>query len=87
MEFNYSSQRHNARYYDNGNERGHSISCTNTPVPQVVLTAFRSTHPNDNVYKWKLRNDGTWKAHHNRSSVKWEATYTDAGISVKEEIA
>jgi hypothetical protein len=87
VEFNHASQRHDARYDDNGNQRSHSISCTDGPVPQVVLTAFRSTHPNDNVYEWKLRNDGNWKAHYLRGAVKWEATYTAAGVLVKEEIA
>ena len=87
VEFNHSSQRHSSRYDDNGNERRHSISCTDGPVPQVVLTAFRSTHPNDNVYEWKLRNDGTWRAHYMRGAIKWEATYTPAGVLIKEEQA
>jgi hypothetical protein len=85
VEFNHSSQRHSSRFDDSGNERRHSISCTDGPVPQVVLTAFRSTHPNDIVYEWKLRNDGNWKAHYMRGTVKWEATYTAAGVLVKEE--
>jgi hypothetical protein len=85
VEFNHSSQRHDARFDDNGVEKSHSISCTDGPVPQAVLTAFRSTHPNDNVYEWKLRNDGTWRAHFMRGAVKWEATYTPAGVLVKEE--
>jgi hypothetical protein len=85
VEFNHSGQRHDARYDDNGNERSHSISCTDGPVPQAVLTAFRSTHPNDNVYEWKLRSDGNWKAHFMRGAVKWETTYTATGVFVKEE--
>jgi hypothetical protein len=85
VEFNHSSQRHEARFDDNGTERHHGINCIEGPVPQVVLTAFRSTHPNDNVYEWKLRNDGTWKAHFMRGTVKWEATYTAAGVLIKEE--
>jgi hypothetical protein len=85
VEFNHSNQRHGARYDNSGTEKRHSISCIEAPVPQVVLTAFRSTHPNDNVYEWKLRNDGTWKAHFMRGSVKWEATYTAAGVLIKEE--
>lgn len=87
VEFNHSSQRHDARYDDNGNQRSHSISCIDGPVPQAVLTAFRSTHPNDNVYEWKLRNDGTWRAHYMRGAIKWEATYTPAGVLIKEEQA
>jgi hypothetical protein len=85
VEFNHSNQRHEARFDDNGGERHHGITCLDGPVPQVVLTAFRNTHPNDNVYEWNLRNDGTWKAHFMRGTVKWEATYTAAGILVKEE--
>jgi hypothetical protein len=87
VEFNHSNQRHEARFDDNGTEKHHSITCIEAPVPQVVLTAFRSTHPNDNVYEWKLRNDGTWKAHYMRGTVKWEATYTVAGVLIKEERA
>jgi hypothetical protein len=85
VEFNHFSQRHGARYDDNGNQKRHSITCTDGPVPTIVLNAFRSTHPNDIVYEWKLRNDGTWKAHFMRGTVKWEATYTAAGVLVKEE--
>ncbi len=85
VEFNHASQRHSAGFDDNGTEKHHSISCTNAAVPQIVLTAFRSTHPNDIVFEWNLRNDGTWKAHFNRGTVKWEATYTAAGVLVKEE--
>ena len=85
VEFNHASQRHDVQYDDNGNQRSHSVSCTDGPVPQAVLTAFRSTHPNDNVYEWKLRSDGNWKAHFMRGAVKWETTYTAAGVFVKEE--
>jgi hypothetical protein len=85
VEFNHVNQRHEARFDDNGGEKHHNISCISDPVPQVVLTSFRSTHPNDTVYEWNLRNDGTWKAHFLRGTVKWEATYTAAGVLVKEE--
>jgi hypothetical protein len=87
VEFNHANQRHEARFDDNGTEKHHNITCIEAPVPQVVLSAFRSTHPNDNVYEWKLRNDGTWKAHYIRGTVKWEATYTATGVLVKEEQA
>lgn len=87
VEFNNESQRHEARFEDNGTEKHHNVSCINAAVPQVILTAFRSTHPNDTVYEWNLRNDGTWKAHFMRGTVKWEATYTAAGVLVKEEQA
>jgi hypothetical protein len=87
VEFNHASQRHEARFDDNGTEKHHSVTCLNAPVPQVILTAFRSTHPNDTVYEWKLRADGTWKAHFMRGTVKWEATYSAAGVLIKEEQA
>ncbi len=87
VEFNHTSQRHEARFDDSGVEKHHSVTCLDAPVPQIILTAFRSTHPNDNVYEWNLRNDGTWKAHYMRGTVKWEATYTAAGVLVKEEKA
>jgi hypothetical protein len=83
-EFNHSGLRHRASFDDNGNQRSHSISCTDGPVPVAVLNAFRTTHPNDLVYEWKL-NAGNWKAHFMRGAVKWEATYTAAGVLVSEE--
>jgi hypothetical protein len=87
VEFNHSSQRHEARFDDNGGERHHNVTCISGPVPQVVLDAFRATHPTNTVYEWKLRSDGTWKAHYNKGTVKWEATYTAAGVLVKDELA
>ncbi len=87
VEFNHTSQRHSAGFDDNGTERRHSVTCISAPVPQVVLDAFRATHPTSTVYEWKLRNDGTWKAHYFKGTVKWEATYTAAGVFVKDEIA
>jgi predicted dithiol-disulfide oxidoreductase (DUF899 family) len=87
VEFNHSSQRHGARYDNNGVEKRHGVSCLEGPVPQVVLTAFRATHATELVYEWKLRNDSTWKAHYFKGTVKWEATYTAAGVLIKDEIA
>ena len=87
VEYNHASQRHNSRFDNNGVEKHHSITCIEAPVPQIVLTAFRNTHTNDLVYEWKLRNDGTWKAHYLRGAVKWEATYSAAGVLIKEEQA
>lgn len=84
-QFNHSSQRHSAGFDDSGNQTSHSVICTDGPVPQVVLDAFRQRFPSDNVYEWKLRNDGTWKAHFMRGSLKYEATYTAAGALLKFE--
>ncbi len=86
-QFNHSSQRHSAGFDDNGHQSSHSILCIDAPVPQVVLDAFRQRFPTDNVYEWKLRNDGTWKAHFMRGAVKYEATYNAAGTLLKFESA
>ncbi|HEV7781228.1 MAG TPA: hypothetical protein VGO58_08170 [Chitinophagaceae bacterium] len=87
VQFNHSSQRHDAGYDDNGHRSSHSIICIDGTVPEIVLQAFRQGFPTDNVYEWKLRNDGTWKAHFMRGAVKFEATYTAAGALVKFERA
>jgi hypothetical protein len=87
VQFNHSSQRHHAGYDDNGHRSSHSIICTDGPVPQIVLDAFRQRFPTDNVYEWKLRNDGTWNAHFMRGAIKYEATYTATGTLLKFEQA
>ncbi|HUR66059.1 MAG TPA: hypothetical protein VMZ03_06880 [Chitinophagaceae bacterium] len=87
VQFNHSSQRHDAGYDDNGHRSSHSIICIDGTVPEIVLQAFRQRFPTDNVYEWKLRTDGTWKAHFMRGSVKYEATYTASGDLVKFERA
>jgi hypothetical protein len=87
VEFNHQSQRHSSRFDDNGVSKKHNITCTSGTVPAVVLAAFRATHPTEVVTEWKLRNDGTWKAHYLKNTVLWEATYTVAGVLVKDEIA
>lgn len=84
-QFNHTNQRHSAGFDDNGNQRSHSIQCTDGPVPEVVLNAFRQRFPTDNVYEWKLRNDGTWKAHFMRGTDKYEATYNASGTLLKFE--
>lgn len=85
VQFNHSSQRHSAGYDDSGHRSSHSIICTDGPVPQVVLDAFRQLYPGDVVYEWKLRNDGTWKAHIMRGAVKYEATFSASGSLLKFE--
>ncbi len=87
VQFNHSSQRHSAGYDDSGHRSSHSIICLDGSVPQAVLDAFRQRFPTDNVYEWKLRNDGTWKAHFMRGAIKYEATYTATGTLVKFEQA
>ncbi len=85
VEFNHQNQRHSVGFDDKGTEKHHNISCTSGAVPQAVLNAFRARNPNDNVYEWKLTSDGNWKAHFLRNNVKWETTFTPAGVFVKEE--
>lgn len=37
------------------------------------------------VYEWNLRNDGSWKAHIMRGTVKYEATFSATGALLKFE--
>jgi len=84
-QFNHNNQRHEAGFDDNGHQTSHSIICIDAPVPGVVLDAFRQRFPTDNVYEWKLGNDGTWKAHFMRGTLKYEATYSATGTLLKFE--
>lgn len=55
--------------------------------PQAVLNAFVAKFGNVSVRQWKLRSDGTWRAHFTRNGVAWEATFTASGTLVKSEAA
>jgi hypothetical protein len=55
--------------------------------PQAVLSAFVANFGNVAVREWKLRSDGTWRAHFTRNGVAWEATFTSNGTLVKSEPA
>lgn len=55
--------------------------------PQAVLNAFVANFGNVAVREWKLRSDGTWRAHFTRNGVAWEATFTSNGTLVKSEPA
>lgn len=55
--------------------------------PQLVATAFVANFGNVTVQQWKLRGDGTWRAHFSKNGVAWEATFTAAGTLVKSEPA
>lgn len=85
-QFNLSDQRHDARFDDNGRQSSHTVISL-AAVPAVVLEAFRQRFPNDNVYEWKLRNDGTWRAHFMRGTIKYEATFAADGTFLKFEQA
>ena len=82
VEFNHQSQRHHCGFDNNGQQSSHTISCTNAVVPAAVLNAFRSRNPNDNVYEWNQRTDGTWKAQpaHQRFSTRRHALATDLNL-------
>jgi hypothetical protein len=83
-QFNHNSSRNDASFDDRGNRRSHSVISLDA-VPSAVLAAFRQQFANDVVYEWKLRNDGTWKAHFMRGTVKWEATFSATGSLIKVE--
>ena len=85
VQFNQSNQRHSAGYDDNGHRSSHSVISLSAAVPQVILDAFRQLYPGDMVYEWNLRNDGTWKAHMMRGTVKYEATFSATGTLLKFE--
>jgi hypothetical protein len=87
VQFNTGGQRHDAGFDDNGHQSNHSVISLDAAVPQVVLNAFRTRFPTDNVYEWNLRTDGTWKAHFMRGTVKYEATYSADGVFIKFEQA
>lgn len=55
--------------------------------PQAVLNAFVARFGNVPVQEWKLRSDGTWRAHFLRNGVAWEATFKADGTLVKSERA
>jgi hypothetical protein len=57
-----------------------------TPPP-AVAAAFVATFGNVPVQQWKLRSDGTWRAHFTRNGVAWEATFTASGTLIKSEAA
>lgn len=86
-QFNMTGQRHEASFDNNGHQSSHSVICLTASVPQAVLDAFRQKFPTDNVYEWKLTNAGDWKAHFMRGTVKWEATFSAAGVFVSVEHA
>lgn len=55
--------------------------------PQAVLSAFVAKFGNVSVAQWKLRSDGTWRAHFMNKGVAWEATFKADGTLVKSEPA
>jgi len=86
-QFNISGQRHEAVFDDNGHQSSHTVICIDGPVPTAVLESFRQRFSMDSVYEWNLTNEGTWKAHFMRGTLKFEATFTAAGALLKFEQA
>lgn len=54
-------------------------------VPAAVLSAFNARYPDATNVQWKKQSDGTYKAEFLRGFVRWQATFTPAGVLVKEE--
>ena len=54
-------------------------------VPAVVKQAFVNKFGNLAVRQWKLRSDGTWRAHFTLNNVLWEATFSGTGVLLKSE--
>ncbi len=55
--------------------------------PAAVLNAFVAKFGNTTVDQWKLRSDGTWRAHFMNNGIAWEATFNADGTLVKSEPA
>ena len=55
--------------------------------PKTVADAFTANFGNLKVSEWKLRNDGTWRAHFTKDGKAWEATFSAAGDLLKSEPA
>lgn len=53
--------------------------------PQVVVNSFISIFGDVPVIQWKLRSDGTWRAHFNNNGILWEATFSADGALLKSE--
>lgn len=79
------------------------LSCTKEPLgsddnttktedkiqtpPQAVLDAFTAKFGSVKVDEWKLRSDGTWRAHFSNNGTAWEASFSANGALVKSERA
>lgn len=84
VHFNADDKRVESKLDDNGRTTASRV-VSDKAVPKAVLDAFAANFPGETVYEWKLRSDGTWRAHFNRSGVKWEATFSASGTLLKAE--
>ena len=55
--------------------------------PAAVSASFKARFGNLTVRQWKLRSDGTWRAHFTYNGVAWEATFSADGTLLKSERA
>jgi hypothetical protein len=56
-------------------------------VPPAVLKSLGTNFGNVTVTEWKLRSDGSWRAHFIFNGVAWEATFSSNGTLIKSEPA
>jgi hypothetical protein len=77
-----SAARNGTGVEDNPNGGGGNNVAT---VPAAVTAAFNARYPDATNIQWKKLSDGSFKAEFNRGTVKWQATFTAAGVLLKEE--
>ncbi len=70
----------------NGSSSSGTDDSSATP-PAAVSASFKARFGNLSVRQWKLRNDGTWRAHFTYNGVAWEATFSADGTLLKSERA
>lgn len=57
----------------------------NAAPPAAVLNSFKLIFGNAPVKEWKLRSDGSWRAHFTFRGRAWEATFSVNGTLIKSE--
>ncbi len=70
---------------NSGSGGGSNISASS--VPAAVMNSFKSQFPAATGTEWKKLGNGNYKAQFFVSGVKWEVTYSAAGIQLKLEKA
>ena len=66
---------------------GGGIEDRNVTPPKAVLNAFVAKFGNVPVREWRLRSDGTYRAHFTNKGILWEASFKADGTLVKSEPA
>jgi hypothetical protein len=67
-----------------GSNTASNFTVSATP-PAAVISSFHSLFGNAPVSQWKLRSDGTWRAHFTFNGTPWEATFSANGTLLKSE--